>query len=34
MLPTDETWADGDRDVMCTVYDPQGKLKESMLPPR
>ncbi|TKK87807.1 hypothetical protein FDA94_16700 [Herbidospora galbida] len=32
ILPTAETWADGDRDVMCVVYDPHGELKGSMLP--
>ncbi|WP_046498838.1 hypothetical protein [Streptomyces odonnellii] len=32
VLPTEETWADGDRDVMCVVYDPEGELKQSQLP--
>lgn len=34
ILPTPETWADGDRDVMCVVYDPAGRLPGSMLPLR
>ncbi|MEO3808563.1 hypothetical protein ABGB17_06145 [Sphaerisporangium sp. B11E5] len=32
VLPTAETWADGDRDVMCVVYDPAGRLARSALP--
>ncbi|WP_062347277.1 hypothetical protein [Herbidospora yilanensis] len=32
ILPTAETWADGDRDIMCVVYDPRGELAGSMLP--
>ncbi|MEU9886698.1 hypothetical protein [Sphaerisporangium sp. NPDC051011] len=32
VMPTAETWADGDRDVMCVVYSPQGKLTRSLLP--
>ncbi|WP_459801248.1 hypothetical protein [Herbidospora sp. RD11066] len=32
ILPTAETWADGDRDVMCVVYDPRGALTGSLLP--
>ncbi|WP_157521698.1 hypothetical protein [Herbidospora cretacea] len=32
ILPTAETWADGDRDVMCVVYDPRGELGGSKLP--
>ncbi|WP_285586385.1 hypothetical protein [Herbidospora sp. NBRC 101105] len=32
ILPTAETWADGDRDIMCVVYDPRGELGGSMLP--
>ncbi|GAB3465866.1 hypothetical protein [Actinophytocola sediminis] len=32
ILPTMETWADGDRDVMCVVYDPTGQLTDSVLP--
>ena len=32
VLPTAETWADGDRDVMCVVYDPKGRLPGSVLP--
>lgn len=32
ILPTAETWADGDRDVMCAVYNPQGRLPGSALP--
>lgn len=32
ILPTEETWADGDRDVMCVVYSPEGTLKDSALP--
>ncbi|OZV77142.1 hypothetical protein CA850_24325 [Micromonospora echinospora] len=32
IVPTAETWADGDRDVMCAVYNPQGKLPGSALP--
>lgn len=34
VLPTAETWADGDRDVMCVVYDPRGRLPGSVLPRR
>lgn len=34
ILPTAETWADGDRDVMCVVYDPAGRLADSVLPIR
>ncbi|WP_199442090.1 hypothetical protein [Umezawaea beigongshangensis] len=33
VLPTEETWADGDRDVMCVVHRPGGKLSGSVLPP-
>jgi hypothetical protein len=32
VMPTAETWADGDRDVMCVVYNPRGKLTNSVLP--
>ncbi|SDS96367.1 hypothetical protein SAMN04515669_2398 [Jiangella sp. DSM 45060] len=32
ILPTPETWADGDRAVMCAVYDPDGQLEDSVLP--
>lgn len=32
ILPTAETWADGDRAVMCAVYDPSGRLEDSVLP--
>ncbi|WP_157574279.1 hypothetical protein [Jiangella muralis] len=32
ILPTPETWADGDRAVMCAVYDPDGRLEDSVLP--
>ncbi len=32
VLPTVETWADGDRDVMCVVYRFGGRLTGSMLP--
>ncbi|MEV0971300.1 hypothetical protein [Microtetraspora glauca] len=32
IMPTEETWADGDRDVMCAVYAPGGRLSRSMLP--
>ncbi|PZF81689.1 hypothetical protein [Jiangella anatolica] len=32
ILPTAETWADGDRAVMCAVYDPDGELADSVLP--
>ncbi|TDB94264.1 hypothetical protein E1091_11135 [Micromonospora fluostatini] len=32
ILPTEETWADGDRDVMCAVYRPGGQLTRSMVP--
>jgi hypothetical protein len=32
VMPTNETWADGDRDVMCVVYNPRGKLTNSVLP--
>jgi hypothetical protein len=32
VLPTAETWADGDRVIMCVVYRPTGKLPGSVLP--
>ncbi|MEV5888303.1 hypothetical protein [Nonomuraea fuscirosea] len=32
IMPTAETWADGDRDVMCAVYLPSGRLTGSALP--
>lgn len=32
VVPTRETWADGDRDVMCVAYDPAGSLAGSVLP--
>jgi hypothetical protein len=32
VLPTAETWADGDRAVMCVVYRPAGRLPDSVLP--
>ncbi|SDH11183.1 hypothetical protein [Nonomuraea jiangxiensis] len=32
VMPTAETWADGDRDVMCAVYRPAGRLPASVLP--
>lgn len=32
ILPTAETWADGDRAIMCAVYDPEGRLEDSVLP--
>ncbi|MEV0381297.1 hypothetical protein [Nonomuraea sp. NPDC050643] len=32
IMPTAETWADGDRDVMCAVYRPTGRLTASALP--
>ena len=32
ILPTQETWADGDRVIMCAVYDPDGQLADSALP--
>lgn len=32
ILPTAETWADGDRAIMCAVYDPKGRLEDSVLP--
>ncbi|WP_285778708.1 hypothetical protein [Microtetraspora sp. NBRC 13810] len=32
ILPTAETWADGDRDIMCAVYEPGGRLSGSLLP--
>ncbi|GIF72816.1 hypothetical protein [Asanoa siamensis] len=31
-LPTAETWADGDRVIMCVVYRPSGRLPDSVLP--
>ncbi|MEO3855140.1 hypothetical protein [Acrocarpospora sp. B8E8] len=31
IMPTAETWADGDRDVMCAVYHPTGRLSGSAL---
>lgn len=34
VLPTAQTWADGDRTVMCVVYRPGGRLTGSVLPPR
>ncbi|MFB4280523.1 MULTISPECIES: hypothetical protein [unclassified Nonomuraea] len=32
IMPTAETWADGDRDVMCAVYRRTGRLTGSALP--
>ncbi|RGC66964.1 hypothetical protein C5N14_21145 [Micromonospora sp. MW-13] len=32
ILPTAETWADGDRDIMCVVYRPGGQLSRSLVP--
>ncbi|GAA5069349.1 hypothetical protein HNP84_008945 [Thermocatellispora tengchongensis] len=32
IMPTAETWADGDRDVMCAAYRPSGRLTGSVLP--
>jgi hypothetical protein len=32
VLPTSETWADGDRVIMCVVYRPTGRLPDSVLP--
>lgn len=32
IMPTAETWADGDRDIMCAAYNPQGRLPGSALP--
>lgn len=32
ILPTAETWAAGDRDIMCAVYNPRGRLPGSALP--
>ncbi|WP_440063478.1 hypothetical protein [Streptosporangium sp. OZ121] len=32
ILPTRETWAGGDRDVMCVVYSPDGPMDGSALP--
>ena len=32
VLPTEETWAYGDRDVMCVVYSPEGPMNGSALP--
>ncbi|MEU5942354.1 hypothetical protein ABZ807_24955 [Micromonospora sp. NPDC047548] len=32
ILPTAETWADGDRDIMCVVYRPGGELTGSLVP--
>lgn len=32
ILPTEETWADGDRVIMCAVYNPDGELTASQLP--
>jgi hypothetical protein len=34
ILPTAQTWADGDRMVMCVVYRPHGRLSDSVLPLR
>lgn len=31
VLPTEQTWADGDRTVMCVVYDPAGRMTGSAL---
>lgn len=31
-VPTAETWADGDRDVMCVVYNRDGRLAGSAVP--
>ncbi len=30
LVPSDETWADGDREVVCSVFDPDGKLTGSV----
>lgn len=32
VLPTAQTWADGDRTVMCVVYDRSGPMAGSALP--
>ncbi|WP_329101570.1 hypothetical protein OG792_21440 [Micromonospora sp. NBC_01699] len=32
VLPTAETWADGDRSIMCVVYNPDGKITRNMVP--
>jgi hypothetical protein len=32
IMPTAETWADGDRDIMCAVYRRTGRLTGSVLP--
>ncbi|MFC0553645.1 hypothetical protein ACFFHJ_22380 [Planotetraspora thailandica] len=32
VMPTEKTWADGDRDIMCVVYRPGGELTESAVP--
>jgi len=32
VLPTAQTWADGDRTIMCAVYRPAGPLAGSTLP--
>ncbi|WP_434743467.1 hypothetical protein [Micromonospora sp. SH-82] len=32
VLPTEETWADGDRDVMCVVYRPGERITRSLVP--
>jgi hypothetical protein len=28
--PSEETWADGDRQILCTVYDPAGPVDQSI----
>lgn len=25
MTPTEESWAEGDREILCTIYDPDGQ---------
>lgn len=30
MEPTEESWADGDREVLCLVYDPAGEVTGSL----
>jgi hypothetical protein len=29
-LPTEESWAGGDREILCTVYDPAGKINGTL----
>ena len=30
-FPTDESWADGDREIVCLIFDPAGKITSGSL---